>query len=73
MLAWLPPGVDEAALVAEAAGAGIGLQGVAAGYAGEPPRGGIIFGYGAVDERRIERGLRQLASLSAWGTMAPAA
>jgi GntR family transcriptional regulator/MocR family aminotransferase len=73
VLAWLPPGVDEAALVAEAAAAGIGLQGVAASFAGEPPQGGIIFGYGAVDERHIEAGLRQLATLGTWQTVAPAA
>jgi GntR family transcriptional regulator/MocR family aminotransferase len=73
VLAWLPPGVDEAALVAGAADAGIGLQGVAAGFAGEVRQGGIIFGYGAVDERRIDSGLRQLATLAAWRTVAPAA
>jgi DNA-binding transcriptional MocR family regulator len=65
--------MDESALVAEAASAGVGLQGVAAGFAGEPPRGGIIFGYGAVDERRIDAGLRQLAALDAWRSVAPAA
>jgi GntR family transcriptional regulator/MocR family aminotransferase len=73
VLAWLPPGVDEAALVAEAAAAGIGIQGVAASFAGKPQQGGIIFGYGAVDERRIDAGLKQLASLGAWQTVAPAA
>jgi GntR family transcriptional regulator/MocR family aminotransferase len=73
VLAWLPSGVDEAALVAEAAAAGIGLQGSAASFAGEPTRGGIIFGYGAIDERRIDLGLRRLASLGAWRAVAPAA
>jgi GntR family transcriptional regulator/MocR family aminotransferase len=73
VLAWLPPGVDEPGLVAEAAEAGIGLQGVAAGFAGHPPRGGIIFGYGAVDERGIDVGLRTLATLGAWHTVASAA
>ena len=60
-------------LVAEAAEAGIGLQGVAAGFAGHPPRGGLIFGYSSLDERRIDIGLRTLATLGAWRTVAPAA
>jgi len=66
VLAWLPDGVDEAALVADAAGQGIGIQGVASAFAGPTPRAGLIFGYGAVDERRIDAGLARLASLGTW-------
>jgi GntR family transcriptional regulator/MocR family aminotransferase len=66
VLAWLPPGIDEAALVAEAHAHGVGLQGMASAFAGPPPRGGLIFGYSTLDERRIDEGLARLADLSVW-------
>jgi GntR family transcriptional regulator/MocR family aminotransferase len=66
VLAWLPSGIDEATLVSEAAGRGIGLQGVAPAFAGERPRGGVIFGYGAIEARRVGAGLERLATLGAW-------
>jgi len=66
VLVWLPPDIDEAALVAEAASHGVGLQGVASAFAGTPPRGGLIFGYSTLDERRIDEGVARLAGLSVW-------
>jgi len=66
VLAFLPLGVVEADLVAEAADQGIALQGLAPAYAAVRAPSGIIFGYAAVDERRIALGLRRLAALPAW-------
>jgi GntR family transcriptional regulator/MocR family aminotransferase len=66
VLAWLPPGVDEAALVGEAEARGVGLQGVTSAFAAAPPRGGLIFGYSSLDGRHIDAGLGRLASLGAW-------
>jgi GntR family transcriptional regulator/MocR family aminotransferase len=66
VLAWLPDGLDEATLIGDAAEQGIGIQGVASAFAGPPPRGGVIFGYGSLDERRIDAGLARLAGLSVW-------
>jgi GntR family transcriptional regulator/MocR family aminotransferase len=66
VLAWLPAGVDESALVAEALDQGIALTGVGAAFAAPTQRGGIIFGYSSLDERRIDEGLSRLASLAVW-------
>ena len=65
VLSWLPDGVDERALIGRAATAGIGLTGVTWCCMTSPPRRGIVFGYAAVDERRIEEGVRRLARLVA--------
>ena len=70
VLAWLPPTVDEAALVTAARDAGIALEGVAASASPGSPvdragRGGLILGYGGADERAIARGVRRLAGLVA--------
>ncbi len=71
VLTFLPAGVDEAALVAEAAEQDIGLQGLSSGYAARPACGGLVFGYAAVDERRIPAGLERLAALDAWRATSP--
>jgi GntR family transcriptional regulator/MocR family aminotransferase len=60
VLAWLPDGVDEGELVERAARDGIGLTGVTWCCMRRPPRRGIVFGYAATDERRIEEGVRRL-------------
>ena len=65
VLVWLPDDVDEAALVEEAAAAGIGLEGAASSGSTPNPRGGVIFGYGSADERTIDEGVRRLASVLA--------
>jgi len=65
MLAWLPAGCDEARLVAAAAERGIGIHGLAATCFLPGPPGGIVFGYGSVDERRIPRGIAELAEVVA--------
>jgi GntR family transcriptional regulator / MocR family aminotransferase len=62
VLAWLPDDVDEAALVAAA-----DADGIAVGALGPrriaPGPGGLIFGYGVIDEHAIEPGIRQLARI----------
>jgi len=66
VLAWLPPDVDESALLADADAHGIGLQGVAPAFVDGAPQGGLIFGYSSLDARRIDEGLSRLASLHSW-------
>jgi GntR family transcriptional regulator/MocR family aminotransferase len=62
VFAWLPPGVDEAAVVRRAAAAGVGVYGLSRyGYAHPDGPGGLIFGYGAVNEREIVEGVRLVA------------
>jgi GntR family transcriptional regulator/MocR family aminotransferase len=63
VLAWLPPDIDEAALVASAGAAGVGLSGVTPRRIEPGGPGGIIFGYGAVTGSAIERGVQRLAAL----------
>ena len=63
VLAWLPDGIDERSLTRRAGEAGIGLTGVTWCCMTAPPRRGIVFGYAAVDERRIDEGVRRLAGL----------
>jgi GntR family transcriptional regulator/MocR family aminotransferase len=64
LLAWLPPDLDEDAVVRSAGDAGLGLQGLAASRI-RPQRqgGGIVFGYGSVTERAISEGVRKLAAV----------
>ncbi|HSK93390.1 MAG TPA: PLP-dependent aminotransferase family protein [Candidatus Angelobacter sp.] len=63
VLAWLPEGIDERLVVAQAESAGIGLTGVAWCCQARPVRRGIVFGYAAMDERRIVEGVKRLAGL----------
>ncbi|MEP6639216.1 MAG: PLP-dependent aminotransferase family protein, partial [Chloroflexota bacterium] len=62
VLAWLPPGLDEAALIDAAAGEGIALSGLTPRRVAPGPAG-LIFGYGAVRESAIEDGIRRLADV----------
>jgi GntR family transcriptional regulator/MocR family aminotransferase len=64
VLAWLPPDVDEAALVESAAEAGVGLYGLTPRRIEPGGPGGIIFGYGNVTESAIELGVQRLADLA---------
>jgi GntR family transcriptional regulator/MocR family aminotransferase len=63
LLAWLPDGLDEAAIVERAAEAGLILYGL------DPQRlrpggpGGLIFGYANLTEHQIAEGVRLLASV----------
>jgi GntR family transcriptional regulator/MocR family aminotransferase len=62
VLVWLPDDVDEASLVNAATAAGIGLEG-AANAADASSRGGVIFGYGSIEEGVIDEGVRRLAAV----------
>ena len=63
MVAWLPPGLQEAPLIERAADGGVAISGLA-GYHTEPAaaRQGLLFGYGRVDESDIEQGIRIVAA-----------
>ena len=71
VMAWLPPGVDEATLVAAAAAGGIGLYGLANTCRGPDGEAGIVFGYGSIDEGRIDAGIGRLAGLPEAGLSVP--
>jgi GntR family transcriptional regulator/MocR family aminotransferase len=61
VLAWLPPDIDEADVVAAAGAAGIRVQGLGPRSDGSAGSGAIILGYGLVPEDRIEPGIAGLA------------
>jgi GntR family transcriptional regulator/MocR family aminotransferase len=62
VLAWLPSGVDEAALVRLAADAGVAVDGLTPyRSSGEGLPGGLLFGYGTVTEAGIDEGVRIIA------------
>jgi GntR family transcriptional regulator/MocR family aminotransferase len=63
VLAWLPPDVDDIAFVARAAEAGIGLIPASTAWCGADPRPGLVFGYAATDEDRIDAGVARLSAL----------
>jgi len=63
VLATLPDWLDEAALVERAGRAGIGLVGLSSARVIPGGTGGLVFGYGSVDERQIEDGVARLASI----------
>lgn len=65
VLTWLPPELDEAAIVAAAMERGLGVYGLAPYRMTAIGDGGLIFGYGAVNERRIEDGIALLADVIA--------
>ncbi|NBE93257.1 PLP-dependent aminotransferase family protein [Nonomuraea sp. KC401] len=62
VVAWLPPGLDEPAVVAAAARHGVRVHGLAPyRLAGSGP-GGLIFGYAVLGERAIAEGVALLAT-----------
>jgi GntR family transcriptional regulator/MocR family aminotransferase len=64
VLVWLPPDLDEEAVVATAADRGIGVAGLTLRrIAPGPP--GLVFGYGAIAEGAIDDGVRGLAEIIA--------
>jgi len=60
LTALLPPDVDDVALSLRAAQAGVSIRPLSPCYRGEAKRNGLILGYGSVDERAIEEGVRRL-------------
>jgi GntR family transcriptional regulator / MocR family aminotransferase len=63
LVTWLPPHLDEAAVVAAARRAGVGLDAVGPYRISNPGPGGLIFGYATVSERAIEEGVAALAQV----------
>ncbi|MET0773323.1 MAG: PLP-dependent aminotransferase family protein [Candidatus Limnocylindrales bacterium] len=61
VLAWLPDGTDERAVVGASVGAGVGLNGLTRRWFAPGGRSGLIFGYGVIPERDVEPGIRLLA------------
>lgn len=62
LVAWLPDDVDEAALVAAAARQGVRVNGVTPYRLSPADRGGLIFGYSALNERAVADGVARLAT-----------
>jgi GntR family transcriptional regulator/MocR family aminotransferase len=63
LVTWLPPHLDEAAVVAAARRAGVGLDAVGPYRISNPGPGGLIFGYATVSERAIAEGVAILAEV----------
>ena len=61
VLAWLPAGVDEAAVVEAAAVRGVGVYGLATYWLNGGGRPGLLFGYGSLSESAIVEGVDLLA------------
>jgi len=62
VVAWLPDGVDEAALIERAEAVGVALTGVTPNHRiRHNGPGGLIFGYGMPTEIEIEEGIRLIA------------
>ncbi|MFC4590625.1 MocR-like pyridoxine biosynthesis transcription factor PdxR [Sphaerisporangium corydalis] len=61
VVAWLPPDLDEAAVVAAAARRGLGMYGVARYRLRPGGPGGLLFGYATLSERTIIQGVDILA------------
>ena len=60
-VAWLPPDLEEAAVVDAAAGLGLRVNGVAPYRISHPGPGGLIFGYATLNERALVGGIDLLA------------
>jgi GntR family transcriptional regulator/MocR family aminotransferase len=65
LVTWLPPDLDEAAVVKAAANAGVGIEGVTPYRISHPGPGGLIFGYATVNEHAIAEGVGILAGVMA--------
>ena len=65
VLAWLPPGADEAAIVTAAAAEGIAIDGLTPYRQRSRGPGGLVFGYGAITEAQIPEGVAAVARIVA--------
>jgi GntR family transcriptional regulator/MocR family aminotransferase len=61
LVAWLPPKLEEATVIAAAAREGVAVAGVTPYRLSPAPRGGLIFGYSNLNERVIADGIARLA------------
>jgi len=63
LVAWLPPGMEEDRVVEAAARRGVSVSGLAPyRRSGAVDHGGLIFGYGTLNERAITEGIDVLAA-----------
>jgi GntR family transcriptional regulator / MocR family aminotransferase len=60
LVAWLPPDLDEAAVIAAAAREGVAVVGVTEYRLSPAARGGLIFGYSDLNEQAIEDGVARM-------------
>jgi GntR family transcriptional regulator/MocR family aminotransferase len=65
LVTWLPPDLDEAAIVAAAREAGVAIDAVQPYRITHPGPGGLIFGYATVSEHAIAEGIEILARVIA--------
>ena len=63
LVTWLPPDLDEAALVDAAAQRGLGVYGVTPYRMTSKGPGGLLFGYATLSERTIAEGIGILATV----------
>jgi GntR family transcriptional regulator/MocR family aminotransferase len=61
LVAYLPPGLDEPALVDAAARHGVTVHGLAPYRLSREGRPGLVFGYAGLDEAEVERGVALVA------------
>jgi GntR family transcriptional regulator/MocR family aminotransferase len=61
LVAHLPPGLDEPALIAAVARRGVAVHGLAPYRLSHPGRPGLVLGYATLDEQAVERGVGLLA------------
>jgi GntR family transcriptional regulator / MocR family aminotransferase len=61
LVAWLPPELDEAAVIDAATRHGVGINGVSRFRIDHPDPGGLIFGYSSLTERAVRTGVDRLA------------
>jgi GntR family transcriptional regulator/MocR family aminotransferase len=61
LVAYLPPGLDEPALVDAAARQGVTVHGLAPYRLSREGRPGLVFGYAGLDEAEVERGVALVA------------
>jgi GntR family transcriptional regulator/MocR family aminotransferase len=61
-VAWLPDGLDEAAVLERVAAAGVAVDGVSPYYGARRGRpGGLLFGYGTLAESEVEAAIQLVA------------
>jgi GntR family transcriptional regulator / MocR family aminotransferase len=63
LMGWLAPKLDDQQMTQQAVSRGLEIIPLSALTLGAPQRGGLVLGYGAVNEQEIRAGVRQLVSV----------
>lgn len=63
IIGWLPEGVEDESVVKKITEFGIKTTSVSSHYLTKQKRGGLIFGYTAIDENQIRKSVRQLSEI----------